>query len=339
MKRIDNLFTKICSMDNLILAEKKARRGKSRTIGVRLFDRDREGNLQRLRELLLSGQFKTSEYTNFIIYEPKERLISRLPYYPDRIVHHAVMNVLEPIWVSIFVKNTYSCIKHRGIHKAVNDLKKDLRNDVAGTKYCLKIDIKKYYPSINHDVLKSIIRKKIKDARLLSLLDEVIDSADGIPIGNYLSQYFANLYLSYFDHHMKEKYGCKYYYRYADDIVVLSDSKEYLRSILGAMQEELGELHLTIKENWQIFPVESRGIDFLGYVFRHTYTKLRKSTKKRLIRKVVALSKLRMSFEKKWQELASYFGWLKYCNSTCLKNHLNTICNEQIFLRNYAISI
>lgn len=339
MKRLDNLFTKICSMENLILAEKKARKGKTRTIGVRLFDKDKEGNLKRLREELLSGTFKTSEYTNFIIYEPKERLISRLPYYPDRIVHHAVMNVLEPIWVSVFIKNTYSCIKNRGIHKAVNDLKGDLRRDVAGTRYCLKIDIKKFYPSIDHDVLKGIIRKKIKDVRLLNLLDEVIDSADGIPIGNYLSQYFANLYLSYFDHKMKEKYGCKYYYRYADDIVVLSDSKEALRGILKAMREELSDLRLTIKDNWQIFPVESRGIDFLGYVFRHTYTKLRKSTKRRLIRKVVRISKMRMSFRKKWQELASYFGWLKYCNSSCLKQHLNTISHEQIFLLNTAISI
>ena len=120
------------------------------------------------------------------------------------------MNILEPIWLSIFTKDTYSCIKNRGIHKLVNNLKKALKSDPEGTKYCLKLDIKKFYPSINHDILKIQVRKKIKDSKVLALLDEIIDSTDsltprvGVPIGNYLSQYFANVYLSEFDHIMKE---------------------------------------------------------------------------------------------------------------------------------------
>lgn len=137
--------------------------------------------------MLLTGTYVTSKYKTFKIYEPKERIIFSLPYYPDRIIHHAIMNILEPIWVNIFIDNTYSCIKGRGIHKLAKDLKGDLQKDRENTKYCLKLDITKFYPSIDHDILKKIIRKKIKDKLLLVLLDSIIDSAEGVPIGNYLS--------------------------------------------------------------------------------------------------------------------------------------------------------
>lgn len=325
MKREDNLFARICSVENLALADSKARKGKRKTYGVRLFDRNAEENLRLLHETLIQGRYRTSKYTTFTIHEPKERLIFRLPYYPDRIVHHAVMNVLEPIWVSVFIKNTYSCIKGRGIHKGVNDLKRDLRRDVAGTQYCLKMDIRHFYPSIDHEILKKILRKKIKDVRLLSLLDEIVDSAEGVPIGNYLSQYFANLYLAYFDHWVKEVLGVKYYYRYADDMVLLSSDKVELRGWFYQIRAYLEEeLHLQIKPNWQIFPVEVRGIDFLGYVFRHTYTRLRKSIKKNLFKRV--------SGNAGRERLAAYIGWLKYCNSAMLKKKLNEISHTQIFL-------
>ena len=110
---------------------------------------------------------------------------------------------MEPIWVSSFVKGTYSCIKNRGIHKALKDVKHALK-DEANTQYCLKLDVRKFYPSIDHAILKQLIRKKVKDKQLLVILDEIIDSAEGVPIGNYLSQFFANLYLTYLDHWVKE---------------------------------------------------------------------------------------------------------------------------------------
>lgn len=161
------------------------------------------------------------------------------------------MNTLEPIWLSIFTKNTYSCIKNRGIHKLVNNLKKALKSDPEGTKYCLKLDIKKFYPSINHDILKQIIRYKIKDEELLQLLDEIIDSAEGVPIGNYLSQFFANLYLAYFDHWIKEILKVIYYFRYCDDITILGSSKEELHEYFLKIQEYLEvNLKLQVKPNW-----------------------------------------------------------------------------------------
>lgn len=185
MKRLNGLFDQIVSMENLQLADAKARKNKKKSIGVKIHDRYREANLVSLHEALVNGTFRTSKYHTFTIFEPKERLIFRLPYYPDRILHHAIMNVLEPIWVKLFVANTYSCIKNRGIHACARDVRYALKNDPEGTRYCLKLDIRKFYPSIDHSILKRIIRRKIKDNRLLNLLDEIIDSVEnGVPIGN-----------------------------------------------------------------------------------------------------------------------------------------------------------
>ena len=177
----------MCTIENLELAYKNARKGKRHTYGVIEFEKDKDVNLIKLQKDLLSLDFKTSEYQNFTINEyGKDRLISRLPFYPDRIVHHLLMLKLEPVWCSIFVRDTYACIKGRGIHDGLKRVKSDLK-DVEETRYCLKIDVKKFYPSIDHDILKSIVRKKIKDKKLLFVLDEIIDSAPGVPIGNYLS--------------------------------------------------------------------------------------------------------------------------------------------------------
>lgn len=163
------------------------------------------------------------------------------------------------------------------------------------TLYCLKMDVRKFYPSINHDILC-----------------EIIYSADGVPIGNYLSQFFANLYLAYFDHWVKEELKCKFYFRYADDIVILSSDKNFLRTVLIAIKMYLKEvLDLRLKPNYQIFPVDDRGIDFVGYRFYHTHVLLRKSIK-------IDRQELR-------RRMQSYFGWLKFCNS---KNLLRKIQRE-----------
>lgn len=226
MNRKGNLFNDIISIENLQIADEKAQKGKKNQYGVQLHNKNRESNILLLHEMLKSRSYKTSEYDVFKVYEPKEREVFRLPYFPDRITHHAIMNVLEPIFVSTFTADSYSCIKGKGIHANSRNLKKALK-DVPGTTYCLKIDIKKFYPNIDHEVLKTLLRKKFKDNDLLWLLDEIIDSANGLPIGNYLSQYFANFYLTYFDHWIKEEKRIKYYFRYADDIVILSNNKAF----------------------------------------------------------------------------------------------------------------
>lgn len=315
MKRINNLFDKIVTIENLYLAEKKARKNKGNRRDVIEFSKNKFELLLKLQQQLINEEYVTSKYSTFIIKEPKERLIFKLPYYPDRIVHHAIMNILEPIWVSIFIKNTYSCIKGRGIHAAVKDIKKDLK-DTEETKYCLKLDIKKFYPSIDHDILKQIIRKKIKDKKLLRLLDGIIDSTNGVPIGNYLSQFFANLVLAYFDHWIKEVKRIKYYYRYADDIVILSNNKEHLHNVLEEITEYLTNLKLSIKHNYQIFPLDSRGLSFVGYVFFHSHIRIRKTIKVNMCR-ISAKLKYR-ELEKYRAHMCSFIGWLKYCNGTNL---------------------
>lgn len=319
MKRLNNIYQQIISFENLTQADKKARKGKGKQYGVKMFDKNPKNNLELLHKTLLEKSYQTSEYTTFKVYEPKERLVFRLPYFPDRITHHAVMTVLEPIFTKLFTADTYSCIKGRGIHGAVRNLKKALQ-DKQNTKYCLKLDIVKFYPNVDHDILKQLLRKKFKDQDLIWLLDEIIDSADGLPIGNYLSQYFANFYLTYFDHWIKESNQVKYYFRYADDIVILSDNKEHLHFLLSEIKKYLSEnLKLSVKDNYQVFPVQARGIDFVGYVFYHTHTMLRKSIKKRFARAV--------SKTKNKATIAAYYGWAKHCDSKHLLKKL--IPNEQ----------
>lgn len=187
------------------------------------------------------------------------------------------MNVVKYIWTKSFIHNTYSCIEGRGIHLCANNLKRDLRKYPNETKYCLKLDIRKFYPSIPHNGLKKCIRKKIKDKDFLMILDEIIDSTDnvrdvsskltnkigiGVPIGNYLSQYFANLYLSELDHLCKEELKCKFYYRYADDII-LSDDKDFLHKVLIYIKLYVHTIGLKVKDNYQIYLVDSRGINFI----------------------------------------------------------------------------
>lgn len=327
MKRVGNLYQQICSIDNLMLADRTARRGKLHSYGVGLHDHNREENIRMLHIRLLNKEFHISKYDTFFLNCPNDKLreISRLPYYPDRIVHHAVMNILEKIWVSIFSADTYSCIKGRGIHAAAKKVKACLTADKEGTKYCLKLDIRKFYPSIDHEVLKSLIRKKLKDKDLLWLLDEIIDSAPGVPIGNYLSQSFANLYLAYFDHWIKEVQGIKYYFRYCDDMVILGSDKAVLHDLRLRIDQYLTEnLKLDVKGNWQVFPVDDRSVDFLGYRFWHTHTLLRKNIKKRFARK---MAKGNIDLLKSY---AAYWGWAKHCNS---HNLINKLTKNEKFLR------
>lgn len=306
MKRIGKLYDKITEINNLYLADTLAQRGKSKQYGVIVHNKNQDANLMKLQNMLIDKTFKTSKYTIFKVFEPKEREVFRLPYFPDRIVHYAIMNILESIFVSVFTTDTYSCIKGKGIHAALRGVKSALK-DVLGTKYCLKFDIRKFYPSVDHEVLKALLRKKIKDKDLLWLLDEIIDSAPGLPIGNYLSQYLANFYLAYFDHWLKERMGIKYYFRYADDVVILSSDKYQLQSVFLECQTYLSQnLKLDIKSNYQVFPVSSRGIDFVGYKCYHTHTLLRKSIKKRFARSVAN--------NRSRETIASYLGWAKHAN-------------------------
>lgn len=321
MKRYGHMYEQVCSYTNLFQAFHNAQKGKSSRQEVIQFNYNLEENLRSLQVELESMTYRTSDYVTFVKHEPKERIIFKLPF-RDRVVHWAIMQIVEPIWVSQFTSDTYACIKGRGVHSMTARLKKDIKNDPEGTRYCLKVDVKKFYPSINHEILKEVVRKKIKDPKLLALLDQLIDSTDGVPIGNYTSQYFANLYLSEMDHILKEVQGVKYYYRYADDIVLLSSTKEQLHAWLAWMNDYLEiERRVSLKSNYSIFPA-TNGIDFGGYVVFPTHTRARKRNKKSLCREVAKWRKKGLTSEEIRLKESSRLGFIKHCDSKHLLNVL-----------------
>ena len=324
MKRYSHLYEKICDIENLRMAHKNARRGKGYYSEVKEINKNPDKWLYELQAMLINKDYKTSEYEIFIKNDKgKEREIYKLPYFPDRIVHWAIIQVVEPIFLNKLNHCTHSAIPKRGIHSAFNQLDKYMKSDIEGTKYCLKLDIKKFYPSINHDLLKAMYRRMFKDKNLLWLLDEIIDSSGekyGIPIGNYLSQYSGNLFLAIFDRWIKENKRIKYYIRYMDDIVILGNSKEELNLLFVEIDNFLrNKLDLTIKDNWQIFESRLRGIDFVGYRHFGSYVLLRKSTSKQLIVKMrkinKKISKGHMINYSDYCSINSYKGWLKWCNA------------------------
>lgn len=322
MKKYGNLYEQIISIENLKLADEIARKGKRNSYGVKLHDKNREQNILNLHEQLKNHTYKTSKYSVFKIYEPKEREIYRLPYYPDRIVHHAIMNILEPIWQKHFTYNIYACIKKRGIHKCMFKCRQFIDSYPKDQKvYCLKIDIKKFYPSVKADVMKSTIRKKIKCKETLALLDEIIDSAQGLPIGNYISQYMANLLTTQIMRELNKIRAIKAV-SYADDIVVFSNDKEILHDVLDNVLRPVIEdkLQLEIKSNYQIFPIatsryshDGRGLDYVGYVLFREHTALRKNIKKNFAKKAKKIKQKGIKNYKK--ELAPFKGWSDHANA------------------------
>ncbi|PTN08035.1 reverse transcriptase (RNA-dependent DNA polymerase) [Mangrovibacterium marinum] len=325
MKRVGNIYELIYDMSNIVQADQTARKGKKSRYGIDLHDRNREANLHLLQQRLVDGSYKTSAYRVFemVTDAGKLRQIYRLPYFPDRIAHHAIMNVLEPYFVNSFIRDTYACVKGRGIHDGVKRVKQALRYKDE-TRYCLKMDVRKFFPSIDNVILKRLLRRRFKDVRLLALLDEIIDSSTGVPIGNYLSQYFANFYLSYFDHWLKEQKHVRHYFRYCDDMVILGSDKAALHRLRAEIESYLKvNLNLTLKNNWQVFPVDSRGINFLGYVFFHDHTRLRKTIKQSFARKIA-----KAKGHRRTEVVGSYKGWCMHGN--CI-NLYKTITGMKLF--------
>ena len=327
MKRVGNLYEQICSIDNLRLAHRQARRGKSFYNEVKMIDANEDKYLYELQDMLMNRTYKTSEYEIFEKKEGKKvRKIYKLPYFPDRICQWAIIQVIEPHLLKTLTDDTYSALPKRGTERARRKVVKALKTDIENTQWCLKIDIRKYYPSINVEKLKLKYRRLFKDKNLLWLLDEILDSSpdSGVPIGNYISQYSGNIYLSDFDHKVKEYYKVKHYFRYMDDMVFMAATKEELQSLLAQIKVYLKtELDLDVKESWSLFKADDRGLDFVGYVFTHTNIRLRKS---------IALSIKRVSSKIKWRinndmsltrrlyfAFNSLLGWLKHSHSGWLK--------------------
>ena len=323
MKRYGNLYEKICTMENLQQAHKNAKKDKSHYRGVKMVDSNPDYYLGIILNLLKKETYEVSEYKiSKIMDKGKERELYKSPYFPDRIIQWAILLQIEFIFLEVMTDFTCASLKNRGIHKASRLLDSYMR-DTEGTQYCLKIDVKKFYPNIDHKVLKGLLIRKIKDQKVLDLLYKVIDSIPGdkgIPIGSYLSQYFANFYLAYFDHWLKESMKIRYVIRYMDDVVILHSSKLFLHELTVEIMHYLdSELKLMLKSTYQVFPTAIRGIDFVGYRHFYGYKLLRKTTCKNFKRKMGRLKKKLTTGGSLTNSdrcsIQSYKGWLNWCDS------------------------
>lgn len=322
-KKVRNLHYELCSPRTIVRAQYEAQKKKTRRREILLFNEHIVENLDVVWEMLRYNTYRPSPYREKVIYKPKERIIKIAPFFPDRVIHKCVMLIFGDIWRSQFIDTTYACIKKRGISKCLKDLNAAL-DDFNGTRYCLKLDVKKFYDSIDHDILKQIIREKVDDEIALVTVDRIIDSAPGLPIGNETSQTLANLYLSGLDRFIKRRLKVKYYFRYMDDMVFLASTKEKLWSVYWSVKEYLeGKLKLRLKKQANPFPVDSESIDFVGYKSNHFNVLLRKKILYNFYKKLESVRKKYEIIEDDTikHALSSYWGFLSWCT----EEHKNNI--------------
>ncbi len=305
MKTYRNLYPLIYAFDNLYRAYIDARRGKRYQAEVLKFTVDLEDNLLSLYQELQEETYTTGEYHYFTVYEPKKREVAALPF-RDRVVHHAIHNILEPIFDRGFIYHSYACREGKGTHAGADQVTHWLReiHRKHGRVYVFKADIKSYFASIDHAVLIDILKRKIRCQRTMALLRDIIYSAGnngkGIPIGNLTSQLFANVYLNELDQYVKHQLRLHYYLRYMDDFIVLHHTKKSLRHWRYQVETYLADrLKIQLNNRTVIFQ-EKRGVDFLGYRIWRTHRLLRKCSVKRMKRRLG-------KFEKEYAEGGTSF--------------------------------
>lgn len=306
MKTYKNLYAKLCSKESLVNAYNKAKKGKAKKKGVIEFTANLDANLDLLRKELLAFNYNPKPLRKFIVRDPKTRKIHASAF-RDRIVHHAVINVLNPIYDKVFIYDSFASRKKKGSHNAVKrfdyfkrkvssngKLVKNPFNNNMVKGYVLKTDIKHYFENVNHEILIGILRRKIKDESLIWLIKKILDNFEGLqkgkgmPLGNYTSQFFANIYLNELDYFVKHRLKAKYYIRYVDDFVILHKDKKILDEYLDKINKYL--LHLKIQlhpDKSKIIPL-SKGTQFLGYRIFYYHKLLRKRN----------LNKFKKEFEK-----------------------------------------
>jgi retron-type reverse transcriptase len=342
-----DLFDKIISIENLFVAWKEFRSGKRHKSDVRIFERNLEENLFSLRESLITGTYQHGIYSSFYINDPKARSIQKAEVV-DRVLHHAIYRILYPLFDKSFISDSYSCRLDKGTHNAVNRLEyfaRKVSQNYTCPCFALKCDVKKFFASVNHRLLKNIIRKKIEDEDVIWLLNEIISSfpldspagpnrererererersclrqeslfsRKGIPIGNLTSQLFANIYLNELDVFIKHNLRAKYYVRYCDDFVILSRDRDYLNDLIAKITDFLeSKLQLSLHENKIEIRKLHQGIDFLGYVVLPGCKIMRSKTKRRMLRKVDKTNE------------SSYLGLLKHCKGYKLEKKVKVL--------------
>jgi len=320
-KKYKNLFDQIIDIDNIRIAYKKAVAGGNRySTSHLIFKENLEYNLLQIQNELVFETYLVGKYYTFKVFEPKERLIYALPF-KDRVVQHAIHNVIGPIFESVFYPCSFACRKDKGTNKGVKEVQSTIRRlSQKGEVYYLKMDFSKYFNNINGSVLLKEIKQKIKDIKVLKLLSLFINDV-GIHIGNLLSQLFANIYGHIFDRFIKTKLKAKNYFRYMDDTVILLNDKLELIYIQKVLKR-FSSLFMGLKfSKWFINSVESKGLNFLGYRIREKYKLIRKDSVVRAKRKIKKY-KLENNEEQLEKFLGSWTGHIKTSDSANLKNYI-----------------
>jgi retron-type reverse transcriptase len=345
MKRYGNLYASVCNFKNLLIAARKAEKGKRFRSSCRSFNLDLEKNLLSLQKELKDKIYRPGHYHHFKIHEPKERIISAAPY-RDRVIHHALVNVIEPIFDARMIFDSYANRINKGTHKAVDRFTQFARK----RNYVLKMDIVRYFPSLDHEILMAAIARKIKDNDILRLVKVILESGKrptnsdclwyfpgddlftpwnrtrGLPIGNLTSQFFANVYLDSLDHHIKEKLKCKFYIRYMDDFVIFDNSKNLLKERRQKVIEYLKMLRLKVHLNKaQIWPV-AKGTDWLGYRIYPTHRLVRRSNIRKFRRRLQHLAKAyaggEIQLEQVNSSMMSWIGHVQHADSYGLRKKI-----------------
>ena len=318
---IRSLFHDVASVANLFSAWKEFKRGKNKKEDVRAFEFNLENNLFRLHEDLILKTYEPDPYEGFFVHDPKKRHIHKASV-RDRVLHQAIFRILYPIFDKHFIDHSYSSRIGKGTHKGVKNLYIAIRkisNNWKSPVYTLKCDIRKFFDSIDHEILFGLIKGKVNDKDMLGLIGIVLKSFEkekdkGLPLGNVTSQLFANIYLNELDQFVKHKLKVKYYFRYADDFVILDESKECLGKLKDEIERFLSEkMKLKLHENKVFIKKVSQGIDFLGYVILPGATVLRTTTKRRMFKKANSIN------------LPSYEGVLSHCRARKISSDLQKI--------------
>lgn len=330
MKSYNHLWEKFVSDENIRLAIKNSSKGKRKRRDVKNIFENQEKYIPVIREY--AEHFENKKHTPKEIYDGisrKKRTII-VPSYMEQIVHHMAVNVLIPIFRSGMYEHSYASIPGRGAHKGKKFIKKWILHDTKNVKYCLKMDIKKYFDSVRHEIVKEKLKKIIHDKRFLKFLYEIIDVTEiGLPLGFYTSQWISNWFLQDLDHYIKEELGAAHYIRYMDDMVIFSSNKRELHKIKIKISEKLQEeFELRLKENWQVYRFDylktaknkkgekkrlhfGRDLDFMGFRFYRNKITLRKSILLKTKRKARKLGKKEKPTIYDIRQMLSYLGWLK----------------------------
>jgi retron-type reverse transcriptase len=332
MKSYNHLWHKFISFNNLYNAYLLAKKSKPRSFQISHYFFNYEKELFSLQKALITNTCVLGSYSTFKIYKPKERTIKFVSF-KDRVLHHAIQNIIEPIFEKSFIFDSYACRKNKGIHKGLYRLKKIIQSKNP-PKYFLKGDVKKYFLSIDQEILKKIISKKITDKKLLDVIFKIIDSdhsefgeKKGIPIGNLTSQLFSNIYLNELDQYVKNKLKIKYYFRYVDDFIIFADNKKDLHIYKEKIRCFLDKkLKLDLPIDKAKIRLTKTGVDFVGYQIYPDFVRVRsiniKRFKKRTQILVSRYKKRKINYKSLESSINSFFGYLKHGNCYRLKTKL-----------------